>query len=128
LFLVLALLTGINYLRSQFLAMIFTAHLSRCRSWIGDTPRNGSGLGHLCGTVAPGSSNDFKTAFIQRPNKQRKKHSLNSDAFGKLLKRGILEDGAGVGGGLGQEYEGKVSVVENFSAVNWPGSKAIFPP
>jgi hypothetical protein len=35
---------------------------------------------------------------------------LNADALGKLFESGIVIDAAGVGGGLGEDGEGKVAV------------------
>jgi hypothetical protein len=35
---------------------------------------------------------------------------LNADALGKLFEGGILENAAGVGGGLGEDGKGKVAV------------------
>ena len=48
--------------------------------------------------------------LLRRPHKQGRENARTADALGKFLEAGILEDAAGVGGGFGEDGEGKVAV------------------
>jgi hypothetical protein len=78
---------------------------------VGDADGNGSGLGKLGCAITPGSGNDLEALLGDGADKQGRKHSLSADALGKLSKGCILEDAAGVGGGLGKDVEGKIAIL-----------------
>ena len=69
------------------------------------------GVPHLRGAVAPRSGDDLEALPVQRPHKQGRENPLCADAVGQFLQGCILEDMARVGGGLGQDVEGKVAVL-----------------
>src|ERR1035437_3293307 len=85
----------------------------RCRRMIGQSSAPSSNRSVVCifiKTVTPRSGYDLEAAFIQRPEKQGRKHSLNADALGKLSEGRIVIDATGVGGGLGEDGKWQVAV------------------
>ena len=68
------------------------------------------GFGHLRGAIASGSGDNLEALVGERPHKQGRENALAADALGQFLEGGILKDAARVGGGLGEDGEGKVAV------------------
>jgi hypothetical protein len=53
---------------------------------VDDADGHGSSLGHLCGTISPGSGDDLEAVLSERPYQQRRKDSLGADALGILWR------------------------------------------
>jgi len=51
--------------------------------------------------LASGTGDNLEALIGERPHKQGRENALAADAFGQFFEGGILENSAGVGGGLG---------------------------